>query len=157
VKAQQEAEEYGALAQEVGSYREALTEVAQARRRWHAATERNRQKAIAADSELRRRYPDMELPPLHPAEETPPEPDERQTPSQPDTRQTEVNHEMSTNPLGSAHLDAEAALAAARKAEKTLAEREHQADQDADLADDLNRRREAEAAQEASERRSAVR
>ena len=38
-QARQEAGQYSALAQEVGAYREALTEVAEARRRWHAATE----------------------------------------------------------------------------------------------------------------------
>jgi conjugative relaxase-like TrwC/TraI family protein len=157
VTAQQEAEGYGALAQEIGSYREALTEVAQARREWHAATELNRQKALTADSELRRRHSDRELPPLHPAEETRPESDARQTPPHPDTRQTEANLEMPANPLVSAHLDVEAALDAARKAEKTLAERERQAEQDADLADDLLRRQEAEAAEKASARRSAVR
>ena len=64
-----EAGEYGALAQEVGAYREALTEVAEARRRWHAATELDRQRALIADTELRRRHPEAELPPLHTAEE----------------------------------------------------------------------------------------
>jgi len=64
-----EAGEYGALAQEVGAYREALGEVAEARRRWHAATELDRQRALIADTELRRRHPDGELPPLHTAEE----------------------------------------------------------------------------------------
>jgi hypothetical protein len=64
-----EAGEYGALAQEVGAYREALTEVADARRRWHTATERDRQRALIADTELRRRHPEAELPPLHPSEE----------------------------------------------------------------------------------------
>ena len=56
-QARQEAEEYSALAQEVGAYREALTEVAEARRRWHAATELARQRALAADAELRRAPP----------------------------------------------------------------------------------------------------
>jgi hypothetical protein len=36
ISALRDAEQYGALAQEVGAYREALTEVAEARRRWHA-------------------------------------------------------------------------------------------------------------------------
>jgi hypothetical protein len=158
MQARQQAEEYSALAQEVGAYREALTEVAEARRRWHAATELNRQKAIAADSELRRRYPDMELPPLHPAEETTrPQPDAEQTPHQADASQPEVNHEMDANQSPTASLDVEAALAAARIAEKILANRERWADQDADLADDLRQRREAQAAEEASARRSAVR
>ena len=64
-----EAGEYGALAQDVGAYREALTEVAEARRRWHAAIEQDRQQALIADAELRRRHPDAELPPLHMAGE----------------------------------------------------------------------------------------
>ena len=38
-QAQREAEEISALAQEVGGYREALAEIAEARRGWHAATE----------------------------------------------------------------------------------------------------------------------
>src|SRR5207247_3208823 len=40
--AQQEAEQSSALAQEVGAYREALAEIVEARRRWHAATELSR-------------------------------------------------------------------------------------------------------------------
>ena len=68
-RALREAEEHSALAQEIGAYREALTEVAEARRRWHAATELDRQRAQLADTELRRRHPDIELPPLHPPEE----------------------------------------------------------------------------------------
>ena len=64
-----DAGQYGALAQDVGAYREALTEVAGARRRWHAATEQDRQRALIADTELRRRHPEAELPPLHTAEE----------------------------------------------------------------------------------------
>jgi conjugative relaxase-like TrwC/TraI family protein len=155
-QARQEAEEYGALAQDVGAHREALTQVAAARRRWHAATESSRQQAVAADGELRRRYPDMELPPLHPDEA---EPDAAQVSSHVDPSQTEVNHEVAANrpPDAAARLDVAVALAAARKAEKILAERERQADQDADLADDRMRRREAEAVEEASARRSAVR
>jgi hypothetical protein len=66
-----EAEEFSALAQDVGAYREALTEVAQARRRRHAATEQDRQRALIADTELRRRHPQAELPPLHTPEERP--------------------------------------------------------------------------------------
>ena len=75
-RARQEAEGFSALAQEVGVRRQALTEIAEARRRWHAATELTRQRALAADAELRRRYPDAELPPLHSADEPgQPEPD----------------------------------------------------------------------------------
>jgi hypothetical protein len=57
-----------------------------------------------------------------------------------------------------ARLDVEAALAAAKKAEQILAEREHQADHDTDRSDDdLIRRREAQAEEEAAARRDAVR
>jgi hypothetical protein len=52
-RARQQAGGYSALAQEVGAYREALTEVAEARRRWHAATEPDRHQALMADAELR--------------------------------------------------------------------------------------------------------
>ena len=72
VRAQQEAEESSALAQEVGAHREALAEVAEARRGWHAATELDRQRALIADTELRRRHPDAELPQLHPDRGTTP-------------------------------------------------------------------------------------
>ena len=72
-EARQEAEQYSALAQEVGAYREALTEVAEARRRWHEASEPARQRALAADTELRRRYPDQEMPRLHLDDECRPE------------------------------------------------------------------------------------
>ena len=68
-RVQREAEQSSALAQEVGAYREALTEIAEARRRWHAATGLDRQRALMADTELRRRHPDVELPPLHPEAE----------------------------------------------------------------------------------------
>src|SRR6202044_1881817 len=54
-EARQEAEQYSALAQEVGAYREALTEVAEARQRWHEASEPARQRGRAADAELPRR------------------------------------------------------------------------------------------------------
>jgi hypothetical protein len=52
----------------------------------------------------------------------------------------------------------QAALAAARQAEKILAQREHEAARDTDMAsEDLMRRREAEAVEEAAARREAVR
>jgi len=143
--ARREAEEYSALAQEVGAYREALTEVAGARRRWHAATELDRQRAFAADAEFRRRYPDADLPPLQPADES-----------------SALESAAGTGQAGpgtvpdrrGAALDVEAALAAARAAEKILAERGRQVELD---GDDAMRRREAEALREASSRRSAVR
>jgi len=143
--ARREAEEYSALAQEVGAYREALTEVAGARRRWHAATELDRQRGFAADAELRRRHPDADLPPLHPADES-----------------SALKSAAATGQAGpgtvpdrrGAVLDVKAALAAARVAEKILAERGRQVELD---GDDVMRRREAEAMREASARRSAVR
>ena len=59
---------------------------------------------------------------------------------------------------GADRRDVRAALEAARTAEKIIAIRERQADRDAGLAsDDLMRRREAEARQEAAARASAVR
>ena len=46
-----------------------MTGVAEARRRWHAATELDRQRALTADTELRGRHLKAEIPPLHAAEE----------------------------------------------------------------------------------------
>jgi len=156
-RALREAEENSALAQEVGAYREALTEVAEARGRWHAATELDRQRALMADTELRRRYPDAELPPLHPADET--------GRSGLDAKFVRAGMEPAKEDVGSGQdrqtaprMDIKAALAAARRAEKILVARERQADHDAGLAsDDVMRRREAEAQQEALARRTAVR
>ena len=68
-KARQGAEQFSALAQEVGSYREKLTQITDARRAWNAATEASRQRALMADTELRRRHLHVELPPLHSPEE----------------------------------------------------------------------------------------
>jgi hypothetical protein len=151
-RARQEAEGFSALAQEVGARRQALTEVAEARHRWHAATELTRQLALAADAELRRRYPDAELPPLHSADEPgQPEPDAG-------AGRTESSPEPAAQWPSTAQVDLQAALAAARKAEEILAQRQHRADRDAELAgDDLMRRREAEALAEAAARREAVR
>ncbi len=151
--AQREAGEYGALAQEIGAYREALTEITDARRRWHATTEPDRPRALVADAELRRRHPDAELPPLHPGEEPSSlEPDPGPVRSGPNASPSEADPGSVPDRRG-AVLDIEAALAAARKAEKILAEREHRAG----LDDDVMRRREADALREASARRSAVR
>jgi hypothetical protein len=150
-QAQRLAEHYSALAQEVGSYREALTEIADARHRWHAATEQSRQQGLDADAELRRRYPNMELPPLHPPDELPHSEDEL------DRSQAEGDPGSLGRP-GADRLDLETPLAAARRAEEILAEREHQADHDTDRSDDdLMRRRETQAEEEAAARRSAVR
>jgi hypothetical protein len=189
-RALREAGEYGALAQEVGAYREALTQVADARRRWHAATEPIRQRALIADAELRRRHPKAEFPPLHP----PGGPDasaareasgavfagQQMAPGAvadatadaaasrhhrvPDAMPAGAGRGMDqTEPdpagrPGAARRDVRAALEAARTAEKIIAIRERQADRSAGLAsDDLVRRREAAAQQEASARASAVR
>jgi hypothetical protein len=159
VHARHEAEQYSALAQEVGACREALTEVAEARRRWHAATELNRQQAITADGELRRRYPGIELPPVYPAEDVA-RPKSAAKPSQPgwETGQADIDPETIAGRPSAVRLDVEAAVAAARNAEKILAERAAQADHDADLAyDDVMRRQEAEATEEVLARRDAVR
>jgi hypothetical protein len=128
-----------------------LTEIADARRRWYAATEPSRQQGLAADAELRRRYPNMELPPLHPPAELPHTEDEL------DRSQAEGDPGSFGRP-GAARLDLETALAAARRAEEILAEREHQAAHDTGRGDDdLMRRREAQAEEEAAARCGAVR
>jgi AAA domain len=158
-QARQEAEQHSALAQEVGAHREALTEIAAARRAWHAATELDREKALMADTELRRRHPDAELPPLHPEKE----PHYSELDAEPDRQEPSVDQaEADANSVagrqGEARRDINAALAAARQAQRIIAEREQQADREDQLAsDDVMRRREMEAQQEASARRSAVR
>ena len=186
-----EAGQYGALAQEVGAHREALTEVAEARRRWHAATEQDRQRALIADTELRRRHPEAMFPPLHTAEETVTsnaaheasgsvsadqqmtlDADAQQTAGpaalgdgrEPDAEPVEARAGTSgverdpAGVLGAHRRDLKAALEAARMAERIVAERERQADHDSQLgSDDVMRRREAEAQQEASARARAVR
>jgi AAA domain len=154
-QARQEAEQSSALAQEVGTHREALAEVAEARRAWHAATELDRQRALMADTELRRRHPDAELPPLHPDEEPQRDPDAGPI-------RDESHIDQRAEPIGGrqgeGRRDLKAALAAARRAQKIIAERERQGDREADVtSDDLMRRREAEAQQEAAARRTAVR
>ena len=149
-QAQQEAEQHSALAQEVGTYREALTEIDEARRRWHTAIGLSRQQALMADTELRRRYPGIELSPLHPEAEA--EPDRADPDAEPQT-DAESAAEQPTR----VRADLSAALAAAREAQRIIAERERQANREAQLAgDDIARRREAEAMQEASARRTAV-
>jgi conjugative relaxase-like TrwC/TraI family protein len=149
----QEAEQSGALAQEIGAYREALTEVAEARRHWHAATEPDRQQAVAADAELRRRHPDLELPPLHPAEEPPMSTSESEAVrDEPGVGDAEPRSEADRD-QAEVVRDVTAALDAARKAEMILAERRRPESD----SDDMMRRREAEARREAEQRRSAVR
>lgn len=154
-RARGEAEEHSALAQEVGAYREALADVAAARQRWHTATETDRQRALMADTELRRRHPDQELPPLHPEEDM--DRSERE-PAEPAAEEAGADSGAALNSAETARLDLQAALDATRRAEQIIAERERQADRDAEHAsDDLMRRREAEARQEAAARRSAIR
>jgi len=140
-----EAEGLSALAQEVGARREQLAEIDEARRAWHAATELSRQRALVADSELRRRHPRTELPPLHPDEESVAAASESGT--------TDLAEEREA-----AALDVAAALEVARHVHEIVAESDRQAGRDAELdSDDLMRRREAEALTEAAARRSAVR
>jgi hypothetical protein len=192
-RVRREAKEHGALAQEVGAYREALTEVAEARRRWHAATALDRQRALMSDTELRRRYPDAELPSLHsreepdvtaPAQETSGPVSEHQESAVDHTADrtvgAEVRHapELNAEPVhaesgadepvpdvgddanqrSTVRRDVQAALKAARRAQEIIAEREQQAGSEAGIAsDDVMRRREADAEQDALARRSAVR
>jgi len=157
-KARREAEEYSALAQEVGAYRQALTGVADTRSRWHAATEVTRQRALTADAELRQRYPDAELPPLHRgAEAERPGSGAEAEHSDPAERQAERAPDPTEKPR-TPQVDLQAAIAAARKAEEILAERQHRADRETEAAgEDLARRTEAEAVAEAAARGAAVR
>jgi len=153
-QARREAEQYSALAQDVGTYREALTEITEARRRWHAATEVDRQRALMADGELRRRYPGVDLPPLHACEEAPvPEPDAEPIPAGPDTSEAEGDARSASDGPDTVRRDVTSALAAARRAKQILAVRS----QTGLGSDDVVRQREAEALQEAAVRRSAVR
>ncbi|HEY7261653.1 MAG TPA: AAA family ATPase, partial [Trebonia sp.] len=135
-QARQQAQQSSALAQEVGAYREDLTEIDQARRRWHAATELSRQQALMADTELRRRHPDVDLPPLHP------EAEDGSEQAEPDAVETGTECEAAGDRRASVRDDLAAALAAAREAQQIIAERERQADREAGLAgDDVVRRR----------------
>ena len=130
-------------------YREQLTQIADARRAWNAATEASRQRALMADTELRCRHPDVELPPLHPPEEargsgTAPEtmdPDveaQQSEPSEPGHRVADV--EAGPEPgskvcrTEAARLDIKAALEAAHRAQDIIAERGRQPDREAELA-----------------------
>ncbi len=142
VAAGRQAAQRAALADEVGAYREKLAEVADARRQWHAATEASRQRALAADTELRRRHPDSDLPPLHPDAEPVADMAPQEEAQQPRLADQDLN----------------VALDAARQAQVIIAERQRQADQHAAVEnDDVMRRRQAAAEHEADARRSAVR
>lgn len=184
-QARQEASQFGALAQDVSAYREQLTQVDEARRRWHAATELDRQRALSADNELRRRHPDADLPPLHPDPATPESTQQASGPAAA-TGHSSANHTASqgvaqlandagyasTQPgagparsgrhqavdLQAPGLDIQATLQAARRADAIIAARERNTVRDADSErDDLMRRRQAQAEQDATARRSAVR
>jgi hypothetical protein len=156
-----------------GGYREELTQIADARRAWNAATEASRQRALMADTELRRRQPHAELPSLRSPEEargsgTAPktvDPDVEARQSEPGEPAHQVaNVEAGPEPefgarrTDAARLDIKAALEAARRAQDIVAERAGQPDCEAEQEnDDVMRRREAEARQEADACRSAVR
>jgi conjugative relaxase-like TrwC/TraI family protein len=158
-----EAEAHGALAQEVGAYREALAEISEARQRWHATTEPDRQQAVMADTELRHRYPELELPPLSADEDAASrsaEPDGRR-PDAGTVRPEPEPEQEDRHPVDrpSAHrINIKNALEAARMAEKIINEREQRADRDAESrSDDVMRRRAADAHREAADRATAVR
>jgi conjugative relaxase-like TrwC/TraI family protein len=140
--AERQAAQCAALAQEVGAYREKLAEIADARRQWHTTTETARQRALAADIELRRRHPDSDLPPLH--QDAEPEADSapQENGQRPRLDERDLN----------------AALDAARQAQAIIVERQRQASQHAAAEnDDVTRRRQAAAEHEAATRRGAVR
>jgi hypothetical protein len=152
-QALRQAQENGTLAQEVGTYREALTEIADTRQRWHAATETSRQQALLADAELRRRHPDIDLPPLHPADEPARAEEEAMTvPDEATGTQPARDSEPDQNRTRP-RRDITAALAAARQAEHILTVR-RRAERD---SDELTHRRETQAQREAEARRDAVR
>jgi conjugative relaxase-like TrwC/TraI family protein len=159
----QEAEAHGALAQEVGAYREALAEISEARQRWHATTDPDRQQAVMADTELRHRYPEMELPPLSADEDAASrsaEPDGRR-PDAGTVRPGPEPEQEDRHPVNrptAYRIDITTALEAARMAEKIIDERQQHADHDAESrSDDVMRRRAAEAQREADARATAVR
>jgi hypothetical protein len=172
-RAEREAAQYSALAQEVGARREALTEIDQARQQWLAATETDRQRAVLADAELRRRHPDTQIPLLEPdsdmsardvAESSQPgaSPGRQHEHAVPDASAVGVASAEPDAGRGAGRInrfaDTEitAALATARKVTQILAERHGQADAALD-SDDVMRRREAIARHEAAVRRAAVR
>lgn len=106
-----------------------------------------------ADTELRRRHPEVELPPLHADDE----PEVGDT-ARPATGQASTDTGSRSDRPSTVRLDVKAAVEAARKAERIIAERQRRADRGAGLdSDDVMRQREMEAEREASERHSAVR
>jgi hypothetical protein len=67
--ARQQALALSSRAQQAGGRRQALDQIAEARGAWREATEQARQRALAADTELRRRHPGIDRQPLHPEQE----------------------------------------------------------------------------------------
>jgi hypothetical protein len=145
-QARQEAEALSMLAQEVGAYRDALTEIDEARRAWHAATEVSRQRALIADTELRRRHPGIDMPMLNAADELVTE-----TGTQGGAAEAAPDR---AEPV----VDLSQALELARQAHQIIAEQHREASHDAGLdSDDLMRRREADVLADAAARQNAVR
>jgi hypothetical protein len=145
-QARQEAEALSVLAQEVGVYRDALTEIDEARRAWHAATEVSRQRALIADTELRRRHPGIDLPILNADGELATETGTQGRTAEADPDRAEPAVDLSE------------ALELARQAHQIIAEKEREASREIELdRDDLMRRREADALAEAAARQNAVR
>jgi len=150
--ARQQALALSSRAQQAGARRQALEQIAEARVAWHEVTEPTRQRALAADAELRRRHPGIDLPPLHPQEQH----------AAAIAAQAGWPERGDAEPSASRHTevrpDIEVALQAAIRARRIIAERQRQAHEDANLeSDDLMRRRQAEALREADARRNAVR
>ena len=141
-----------ALAENAGQRETRRDLIAEARGRWHAATEHVRQRVLIGDGELRRRHPGIELPPLHPDAE------EAADVVAPGTASIELERESLADWGGTLHHDIEAALEVARRAQQILAERREQSDREVALAsDDVMRRRAADALRESEARASAVR
>jgi hypothetical protein len=119
---------------------------------WHEVTEPARQRALAADAELRRRHRGIDLPPLHPQEEHGPRTQARA--ARPDTGKA-------GSPVGDrdqARPDIEVPVTAARNARRIAAAGQVQSRLAIGTeADDLMRRRKAEALREAQDRRTALR
>ena len=62
---------YQAMGNRYGQQETLFAQTMTDRTEWEHATEHSRRLAIAADAELRRRYPDLRIKPLHPAEPAP--------------------------------------------------------------------------------------
>jgi hypothetical protein len=118
----------------------------EARRLWHRATEVSRQRALVADTELRRRHPGMQFPPLRSGDDLVTEVSEH-----------DVASDHPQQERGEVTLDVAVALEIARQVRAIVAERECQAGHDAELdSDDVMQRRETEALTEVAARPSAL-